>query len=1013
MLECATRLSVSVLYVIRKAISPGCNQIVERLRTIETLESRVLMSVDHPTFIIHHPINSLVPDAATGSPTGTTPASMRHAYAVDTAAFGSLVGDGTGQTIAIVDAYDEPTLAADLAAFDAQFGLAAPPSFVRVNQTGGTTLPKADVVGGWGGETSLDVEWAHVIAPKANILLVEATSASDANLYAAVDTARAYPGVSVVSMSWGGDEASTDTPNDSHFITPTGHAGVTFVASSGDAGAYTDTSTTSKLKIVGYPAVSPNVLGIGGTTLTTGTGGAWSNESGWGSGTTSDANGGSGGGISTIFSKPAYQSGVTLGGSFRTVPDVSLDADPNSGVPVYDKYDNGTTTPWDQFGGTSLASPMWAGVLAIANQGRVNAGLGTLDGPTETLPKIYALPKADFHDVTTGNNGYAAGTGYDLVTGLGTPIVNLLVQDLVGTTTAVPVISSLAVSPTSAVVSTPITLTATGVTVSSGTIAAVKFYQESNGTAGLQIGSDTLVGTGSQSGTTWTLGSTAAASAGTYTYYAVATDALNTSSATASTTLAVVASATPVIGGFSLSPATVIVGGSTVLTATGVSEIGGGTVTGVNFYTETNGTAGLQIGSDTLVAAGAQAGTTWTAPTTGAALGTYTYYAVATDAASVNSAVATATLAVTTSTVTGTVLNWNVAGSTLFGAQGLPATTIAGGVTNFYNLTGSTNSWTGKVEIGNGALDIPAATSPGVAAVLNQIKEAMNPAAGYTWTGPAGIFSAAAAADLTRLTTVGALVNNDGNNAVIYGQTGVGLGMFGNVAPALNDVLVKYTFRGDANLDGRVDGSDYTKIDNAFGTNASGWSNGDFNYDNVIDGSDYTLIDNAFNTQGVNVPTTVTTTTLTRGSGVTLLGTAAANAWGGTGWASTSALGVSGNKFVTMGLTVDTGYSLALTSVDMKYRRSATGPANALWQYQLNGGAWATIGDFTSQFSATSGAITKVDLSAITPLQSLAAGTNVMFRIVPYGTTNTSSTWYINDSAGQDLTVTGTSAATT
>ena len=120
--------------------------------------------------------------------------------------FGSVAGDGTGQTIAIVDAYNEPTLKADLAAFDSQFGLAAAPSFVQVNQTGGSSLPASDSPGGWGLETALDVEWAHSIAPGANLVLVEATTDSDANLYAAVDEARSYAGVSAVSMSWGGDE---------------------------------------------------------------------------------------------------------------------------------------------------------------------------------------------------------------------------------------------------------------------------------------------------------------------------------------------------------------------------------------------------------------------------------------------------------------------------------------------------------------------------------------------------------------------------------------------------------------------------------------------------------------------------------------------------------------------------------------------------------------------------------------------------------------------------------------
>src|SRR5262249_24670204 len=180
------------------------------------------------------------------------------------------------------------------------------------------------------------------------------------------------------------------------------------------------------------PASSPNVLGVGGTTLTV-NGNNYVSESGWGHSTSSFSQGGGGGGISSFASQPSYQSGVvTQSTTKRTVPDVSFDADPNSGVPVYDTYDNSVSAPWEQVGGTSLAAPMWAGVIAIVDQGRVQNPLGTLDGRTQTLPAISSLSSGDFHDVTTGNNGYAAGPGYDLVTGRGTPIVNKLAVDLAG-----------------------------------------------------------------------------------------------------------------------------------------------------------------------------------------------------------------------------------------------------------------------------------------------------------------------------------------------------------------------------------------------------------------------------------------------------------------------------------------------------------------------------------------------------------------------------------------------------
>ena len=336
-------------------------------------------------------------------------------------------------------------------------------------------MPANAAQGTWGIEIALDVEWAHVIAPKASILLVEANSAAYSDLFTAVDTARYTPGVSVVSMSWGASETPTESSYDGHFTTPAGHTGVTFVASSGDNGAWSGPI---------YPSVSPNVLAVGGTTLTLTATGGYGSETGW-----SD----SGGGISAYYAQPSYQKGVvTQSSSHRTVPDVAMDADPASGVPVYDSYDDGSATPWLQVGGTSLAAPMWAGVIALTNQARVANNAGTLDGATGTLPKLYALPASDFHDITTGCNGYLAGPGYDLVTGLGTPIISKLVTGLAGTSPAPPpvayppTIGSFTVNPTSVQVGTLVTLSASGVTETDGTITGVQFYRESNGTAGLQ-----------------------------------------------------------------------------------------------------------------------------------------------------------------------------------------------------------------------------------------------------------------------------------------------------------------------------------------------------------------------------------------------------------------------------------------------------------------------------------------------------------------------------------------------
>ena len=389
-------------------------------------------SVVQPNYVIAQnslgTLNSGPTPQASG---GFTPAQIRQAYGFNQITFenGTIQGDGTGQTIAIVDAYDQPNIASDLAAFDAEFGLPAPPSFQEINQTGGTTLPAANAT--WGLEISLDVEWAHAIAPGANILLVEANSYSNTDMLTAVDTAANAPGVVAVSMSWGANEFSGESGLDSNFVTPAGHQGITFVAASGDSGAGGQGTGVS------WVAAAPSVLSVGGTSLTPDSNNNWSSETGWSDG---------GGGVSTQISQPWYQVGFVpsnnivdspgVGGipqsiTDRASPDVAYDADPATGVAVYDtQYGQG---PWIEVGGTSAGAPQWAALVAIADQGRALQGEGSLDGYSQTLPTIYHLPSSDFHDITVGYNGnntlngYNAGPGYDLVTGWGTPVANLLV----------------------------------------------------------------------------------------------------------------------------------------------------------------------------------------------------------------------------------------------------------------------------------------------------------------------------------------------------------------------------------------------------------------------------------------------------------------------------------------------------------------------------------------------------------------------------------------------------------
>lgn len=292
---------------------------------------------------------------------------------------------------------------------------------------------------------------------------------------------------------------------------------------------------------------------------------------------------------------------------------------------------------------------------------------------------------------------------------------------------------------------------------------------------------------------------------------------------------------TPTIGSFGVSPTSVTAGSQVTLTA---SNVTGGTISSVNFYRESNGVAGLQIGSDLLVGGGTQSGSTWTrtnVSTSGLTAGTYTYYAVANNTSGGSSVPSTTTLTVTNPTTSGTLLGWEVGSQVNFGTQGLTAATVMSGVSNSIGLT--------------------------------------------------------------------------------------------------------------------------------------------------------------------------------RGSGVTTSGTAASGGWGGANWAATSSAGITGNQFITFRLTVGSGVSASLSSLDLFYRRSSTGPSGAYWQYQINSGSWNLIGNFSSAFSstATTGAqMTQLNLSGISGLQNLPAGTNVTFRLTPYGATSSSGTFYVFNKSGNDLVLTGT-----
>jgi hypothetical protein len=408
----------------------------------ERLESRELLS-DIPLAL---PTYRMAPFAGSSPPSGSfTPAQIQQAYQ-----FNQVSYNGSGETIAIVDAYNDPDIQSDLNTFDTEFKLPSTTISV-VNETGGSKLPSADPTGGWELEESLDVEWAHAMAPGANILLVEASSANLSDLLTAVSYASQH--ANVVSMSWGSSEFSGETSYDSYFDAP----GVAFVVASGDTGAPAE-----------WPAASPNVLGVGGTTLTLDSSGGWGSETGWS---------GSTGGPSAYEPQPSYQVGVvTQTSTARATPDVAYDAGSAGTYAVYDSYPyENETLDWVAVYGTSAGAPQWSAILAIADQGRAANSLSALNssGDQQVMDILYQNP-GDFHEITTGtstgNPEYTAGPGYNYVTGLGTPMVNLIVGSLDGSTSTSPPDTMVVSAPTRATAGTSFTYTVTAENPTTGKV---------------------------------------------------------------------------------------------------------------------------------------------------------------------------------------------------------------------------------------------------------------------------------------------------------------------------------------------------------------------------------------------------------------------------------------------------------------------------------------------------------------------------------------------------------------
>lgn len=324
------------------------------------------------------------PNAA--APMGFGPADLQSAYNLVQAS----ANNGAGQTIAIVDAQDDPNAEADLGTYRSQFGLPACTTangcFTKLDQNGGTNYPTADP--NWGAEISLDLDMASAICPNCNIMLVEANAPTGADLATAVDTAAAN-GANVISNSYGGTEdQATSADYD--------HPGTIITASSGDTGFAGGPQ---------QPASFASVVSVGGTSLVKDNSARGWTESAWS---------GAGSACSQLVAQPAFQQGVNTGCANRAVADVSAVADPNTGVAVFDSFQQGG---WLVFGGTSASSPIVASIYALAgNANQLNAA-----------QSLYQNT-GSLNDVTSGSNGTCnpavlctAGAGWDGPTGLGTP----------------------------------------------------------------------------------------------------------------------------------------------------------------------------------------------------------------------------------------------------------------------------------------------------------------------------------------------------------------------------------------------------------------------------------------------------------------------------------------------------------------------------------------------------------------------------------------------------------------
>ncbi len=484
-----------------------------------SVAAKVLGVVGLDNHYLHH-----TPKVGSGPAGGYTPSELKTAYDVNPLATAGYTG--SGQTVGLFElaAYKQT----NVTTYDNQYSLGSPTPTVTSVDGGTTTLGNAEV------EVELDIEVVQALAPKANVKVFEAPN-SDQGVIDGYNSIATSNTTASNSTSWGECEANSSTStinSEDQIFQQMASQGQSLFAASGDSAAY-DCGTQGTLG-VDNPADDPYVTGAGGTRLTVASGGTYTSEVPW----DTNATEGGGGGVSTIFAKPSWQTGDNVPSSCaskRCVPDISADADPATGYSIYSQGS------WTVVGGTSAAAPLWAGFAAAYDQDAVAAGKAKLGFAN---PKLYSLAGSaqtypPFHDITTGHTSTAtnwpATAGYDLATGIGSPDANNIARDLIGGTTATNDFS-ISASPTSVSVAQGSSGTSTiSTAVTSGSAQSVALSA-----SGLPAGvtasfSPTSVTAGASSTLTLTASSTA--TTGSYTLNVTGTGASATHTVSVTLTL--------------------------------------------------------------------------------------------------------------------------------------------------------------------------------------------------------------------------------------------------------------------------------------------------------------------------------------------------------------------------------------------------------------------------------------------------------------------------------------------